>query len=76
MQVKVLGTGCPKCAALEARVKKVAAENGIAIDLEKITAIDDIMTYGIMMTPGLMVDNVVKSAGSLPSEEQILAWLQ
>jgi small redox-active disulfide protein 2 len=76
MQVKVLGTGCPKCKFLEERVTKVATENNIKIDLQKVTDINDIMSYGIMMTPGLVVEGDVKSAGKIPSDEQILSWLQ
>ncbi|MBN1466801.1 TM0996/MTH895 family glutaredoxin-like protein [candidate division KSB1 bacterium] len=76
MQVKVLGTGCPKCIALEERVKKVAEQNGIRIELEKVTNITDIMRCGVMMTPGLVVAGEVKSVGRIPSEEQILAWIQ
>ena len=76
MQVKVLGTGCPKCIALEERVAKVAADNNIEIELEKVTDINDIMSYGVMMTPGLVVDDDVKISGKLPSEDQILDWIQ
>ena len=76
MKVKVLGTGCPKCLALEERVNKVAAANNIEINLEKVMDINDIMSYGIMMTPGLVVDDEVKSSGKLPSVEQILTWLK
>ncbi|MBN1543250.1 TM0996/MTH895 family glutaredoxin-like protein [candidate division KSB1 bacterium] len=76
MQVKVLGTGCPKCIALEERVRKVAADNGIEIELEKVTEIDRIMAFGVMMTPGLVVDDQVKSSGKLPDEKQILEWIR
>ena len=76
MQVKILGTGCPKCIALEERVKKVANEHHLRIDVEKVADIDEIMSYGIMMTPGLVVNGEVKSAGKLPCEEQILRWIQ
>jgi len=76
MDVKVLGTGCPKCNELEKRVKSVAEDNNITLELEKVTDLNDILSYGIMMTPGLVVDGQVKSAGKLPSEEEILKWLQ
>ena len=76
MNVKILGTGCAKCSALEERVKKVALENNLSIDLEKVTDINDIMFYGVMMTPGLVVNGEVKSTGTLPSEDQILEWIQ
>ena len=76
MNIKVLGTGCPKCKYLEERVRKVAADNNIDIDVEKVTKINDIMSYGVMMTPGLVVEGDVKSSGKIPSDEQILSWLQ
>jgi small redox-active disulfide protein 2 len=76
MQVKILGTGCPKCIALEERVRKVATEHNIDIEVEKVTGIDDITAYGVMMTPGLVVEGEVKSSGRLPGESDILAWLQ
>lgn len=76
MDVKVLGTGCSKCSALEERVRKVALANNIEMKLEKVTDINDIMSYNIMMTPGLVINNKVKSSGKLPSEEQILEWMK
>ncbi|MBN2000328.1 TM0996/MTH895 family glutaredoxin-like protein [candidate division KSB1 bacterium] len=76
MQIKILGTGCPKCKFLEERVAKVAAENDIQIDLQKVTDINDIMSYGVMMTPGLVVDGEVKISGKIPSEKEILGWIQ
>ena len=76
MDVKILGAGCPKCQKLGQRVAEVAEKNGIAIALEKVTDIKDIMTYNIMMTPGLVIDGEVKSSGKLPKEEEILAWLK
>ena len=75
MEIKVLGTGCPKCRALEDRVKKVAQTNDITIDVEKVSDINKILDYGIMMTPGLVINGEVKISGKLPSEEQILGWL-
>ena len=76
MNVKVLGTGCAKCNFLEERVKKVAATHGIDINLEKVSDIDDILSYGVMITPGLVVNDEVKSSGKIPSEKQILQWMQ
>lgn len=76
MNVKVLGTGCQKCEFLEQRVKKVAAAHNLDIELEKVSDVNDILSYGIMMTPGLVVNGDVKSSGKIPSEQQILEWLQ
>lgn len=76
MNVKVLGTGCQKCNFLEERVLRVAAANNIDIELEKVSNVNDILSYGIMMTPGLVVNGEVKSSGKIPSEQQILEWIQ
>ena len=76
MDVKILGTGCPKCQKLTQIVTDVAARNGIALRLEKVTNINDIMKYNIMMTPGLVINGQVKSAGKLPNESEILTWLK
>lgn len=76
MDIKVLGMGCARCHDLEQRVRKAVAEAGIAAEIEKIEDIKKIMTYHVMATPGLVIDGAVKSAGRLPSVEEIKAWLQ
>lgn len=76
MTVKILGTGCAKCKKLEEMVKNVMKENNISGDVEKVTQIEEIMKFGIMMTPGLVIDGKVVSSGNLPKEEQILSWLK
>ena len=76
MQVQILGTGCQKCLFLEERVKKVAADNSIDIDLEKVADINNILSYGVMMTPALVVEGEVKISGKIPSEKQILDWIR
>ncbi len=76
MNVKVLGSGCRKCAELAEKVQQVALQNNIEINLEKVTDLNDIIGYGVMLTPGLVVNDVVKSSGKLPTEEQILEWIK
>ncbi len=76
MTVKILGTGCPKCQTLEAKVREVASQNSIACDIEKVTDIAQIMNYGVMMTPALVVNEQVKSTGTIPGESQIMQWLR
>jgi small redox-active disulfide protein 2 len=76
ISVKVLGTGCKKCLTLEQKVKGVIALNNIDATVEKVTDLNDIVNYGIMMTPGLVVNEKVVSAGNLPNDEQILNWLK
>ncbi|MGE5680442.1 MAG: thioredoxin family protein [Bacillota bacterium] len=76
MIVKILGSCCSKCNTLEARVKEVAAQNNITAEFIKVSDIQEIMKYGIMMTPGLVVNEKVVSSGTVPKEEQILQWLK
>ena len=76
MIVKVLGSGCAKCNKLEEKVKEVAAKNNIQAEFVKITDIQEIMKYKIMMTPGLVINEKVVSYGIIPKDEQILNWLK
>ncbi|NLT51366.1 MAG: thioredoxin family protein [Ignavibacteria bacterium] len=76
VSVKILGTGCKKCQTLEQKVKEIAASNNIEAEFTKVTDINDIMNYGIMMTPGLVINETVKSVGIIPKDEQIVNWLK
>jgi len=76
ISVKILGTGCKKCQTLEQKVKDVIASNNIEATVEKVTDINDMMYYGIMMTPGLVVNEKVVSTGIIPKDEQILNWFK
>jgi len=76
MIVKILGTGCKKCQNLEAKVREVVQQNNINAEVEKVTDLNAIMSYGIMMTPGLVIDEKVKSYGTIPKDDQILSWLR
>ena len=76
MKVKILGTGCKKCQNLEAKVREVVQQNNIDAEVEKVTDLSAIVSYGIMMTPGLVIDEKVKSYGTIPKDEQILSWLR
>ncbi len=71
MKIQILGTGCPKCKQLEANARAAVDELGLDCEFVKVTDINEIMKFGIMMTPGLAVDGVVKSAGKLLSVEDI-----
>jgi small redox-active disulfide protein 2 len=76
MKIKILGVGCPKCRKLEERVKAVIESNSINATVEKVTDVNEMMKYNIMMTPGLVINEKLKSGGIIPKEEQILSWLQ
>lgn len=75
MKVRVLGSGCTKCKTLEERVRQLIAKNNLNVDVEKVTDLKEIMSYRILSTPGLVIDGVVKSAGNVPKDEQLLEWM-
>jgi len=70
-KLQILGTGCPKCKATAENVEAAAKELGIEYELEKVTDINEIMKFGVMMTPALVVDGEVKIVGKVPSTEEI-----
>lgn len=76
MNIKILGIGCKKCQLLEAKVKEIAEKNNIQTTFEKVTDVNDMMKYNIMMTPGLVINEKVVSTGIIPKDEQILNWLK
>jgi small redox-active disulfide protein 2 len=73
--LKILGTGCPKCSKLAEHAEIAARELGLEFDLIKVTDIQAILGFGVMMTPALVVDDVVKCSGKLPSVEEIKKML-
>jgi small redox-active disulfide protein 2 len=75
MKVKILGTGCPKCKKLYAETERAVAAAGVAAEIEKIEAVEDIMKYPIMMTPALVIDEEVKASGRVPRSAEIVSWL-
>jgi small redox-active disulfide protein 2 len=74
-EVKVLGSGCANCRTTAALVEEVAQQQGIAINLEKVEALPEIARYGVMATPGVVVDGKVVHAGGVPRREKIAGWL-
>lgn len=71
LKIQVLGTGCPKCKKLADMAEKVARELNLDYELEKVTDINKIISFGVMTTPALVVDGKVVIAGKLPSEEAL-----
>jgi len=71
MKVQILGTGCINCRKLEENAKMAISELGIDSEIEKITNINKIIDMGVMMTPGLAIDGIVKSSGRVLSKNQI-----
>ena len=75
MEIKVLGTGCPKCKTLEKEVINSLAELDIAADVSKVEDIVKIMEYGIMHTPALVIDEKVVLSGRIPSRDELKSLL-
>jgi small redox-active disulfide protein 2 len=76
MKLQILGTGCAKCNALTMAAEKAAQSLGLQYELEKVTDLNRIMSFGVMMTPALVVDGQVKVSGKVPSVEEIKTILQ
>jgi small redox-active disulfide protein 2 len=76
MKIQILGTGCPKCHQLEQNAREAATQLGLAAEIAKVSDIREIMKFGVMMTPGLVVDGQVKASGKLLSVEEIKKLLQ
>jgi len=76
IEVKVLGTGCANCKATQKLIEHVTSENGISINLEKVEDMATIMSYGIMSTPGVIIDGKVAHAGGIPDKKTVLSWFK
>ena len=74
-EIKVLGTGCANCRNTVALIERVASEHALAINLQKIEDLPEIMSYGLLSMPGVMVDGKVVHAGGVPSREKVESWL-
>lgn len=74
-KLQILGPGCPKCKKLAENTETAAKDLGIEYTLEKVTDINDIMKFGVMMTPALAVDGQVKVVGKVPSPDEIKKML-
>ncbi|HNL96705.1 thioredoxin family protein [Accumulibacter sp.] len=73
--VKVLGTGCANCRNTIRLIEEVATEKGVAIALSKVDALPEIMKYGVMSTPGVVVDGTVVHSGGVPDRAKVAGWL-
>jgi len=71
MKIEILGTGCPKCKKLAELAGEAVKELGITAEISKVVKIDDIMNYGVMVTPALAVDGKVVVAGRVPSRDEL-----
>ena len=75
MEIKVLGPGCANCKRLEALVRETVGVLGLKCEVAKVTDFKEIAAYGILATPGLVIDAEVKSVGRIPSKVEVAGWL-
>jgi small redox-active disulfide protein 2 len=73
--IKVLGSGCAKCVTTAKLIEEIAAEKGVQIKLEKVTDMAQIVGYGVMSTPGVVIDGKVVHTGGIPDRARIDGWL-
>lgn len=76
IEVKVLGPGCKNCQTTYKLIEDVTSDNGIEISIEKVEDMAEIMSYGIMSTPGVIVDGKIAHAGGIPDKKTILSWFK
>lgn len=76
MIIKILGTGCSNCKKLQANAKEAAEKLGVNAEIVKVEEIKDIMAYGVMRTPAIVIDEKVKSYGKVASVEEIVKFIQ
>ena len=75
MDIKVLGTGCANCKNTIALIDQIAKDRAVSVTLEKVEELRAIMGYGVMSTPGVVINGKVVHAGGVPSREKIEKWL-
>jgi len=76
MEIRILGTGCPRCNELEKRTFNALAELNVAADLQKVKDIKEMAKYGVFSPPGLVINNKVKCSGRLPFLNEIKTWIK
>jgi len=76
MDIKVLGPGCARCVAVEKLVKEALGELKLNVTMEKVADIKKFATYGVFMTPAVIIDDQVKCSGKIPTKNEIISWLK
>ena len=76
MEIKILGMGCPRCDEVMKRTMNALADLNMAVDVQKVKDLKEISSFGVLSTPGLVIDNTVKSQGRIPSVAEIKEWIQ
>jgi small redox-active disulfide protein 2 len=75
MKIEILGTGCSKCKKTKEMIEKVLKQNGVEAEVVKVEDIEKIMSYGVMVTPAVVIDGDVKLAGKVPDEKNVRKWI-
>ncbi len=75
MEIKILGPGCTKCKQTEKVVKNAIAESAVCAEVEKVTDVMEIASYGVFGTPAVVVNGEVKSTSKIPSSQDVKSWL-
>jgi small redox-active disulfide protein 2 len=75
VNIKVLGSGCAKCRRLEQLVREIVEEEGLSATVEKVADVSEIINYGVMVTPALVVDEEVMFSGIVPDKNSLKEWL-
>jgi len=75
MEIKILGTGCANCKRLESVARQAVAEMGVEATITEVTDMNDIVSYDILATPGLVINKKVVSSGRIPSKAEVTSWV-
>lgn len=75
MKIEILGTGCPKCKKTKETIEKVLKQTGVEAEVVKVEDIEKILSYGVMVTPAVVIDGDVKLAGKVPDEKDVKKWI-
>jgi small redox-active disulfide protein 2 len=76
MKIEILGTGCPKCKKLTELTEEAVSELGVSAEIIKVTDINKIIDYGVMVTPALAINGDAIVVGRIPSKEEIIKWIE
>ena len=76
MKIEILGAGCPKCKKLTELTEEAVNELGVSAEIIKVTDINKIIDYGVMVTPALVIDGDVKVTGKIPEKKEIKRWIE
>jgi len=76
MKIEILGTGCPKCKKLHELAEEIVSELDVSAEIIKVTDINKIIDYGVMVTPALVIDGDVMVAGKIPGKQEITDWIK